>query len=315
MRAGRTFQTVRPPSSWLAIGGAVIGAVIGALATWATTTGMRDTNHAASFRSSPPAQRQGTPSGGQRRGVYQKGHYDGGHPVTRAQWATATDEQGPASAPGVGDAGITPRVQALQSRIEQLQRQQRTLRSELRTVEEELKAGEAQAPYAYDVSPGEWRNLAARSLVKFRIPCDKGMRVNPDGANFLGLSPTDAATTVDALRRSRERLWQVISPACTDIVGDPFVAELLGQSGCQDLVAAAALKSNPAAEREAMRLVAEVRAGLREPPSAQEATTLFSMYMALTGEGSLFEKDLAESFGPEEAKRMWHDFPCNIRYN
>lgn len=314
MRAGRTFRTVRPPSSWLAIGG-VLGAVIGAAATWTTMTGMRDVVHAASSRSVPPAQRQGTPSAGQIRGVYEKGHYDGERPPTRTKVATATDEQGPESASGVRHAEITPSVQALQSRIEQLQRQQRTLRSELRTVEEELKASEAQAPYAYDVSPDEWRNLAARSLVRFRIPCDEGMRVNPDGANFLGLSPTDAATTIDALRRSRERLWQVISPACTDMVGDPFVAELLGQSGCQDLVAAAASKSNPAAEREASRLVAEVRAGLREPPSAQEATTLLSMYMALTEEGPLFEKDLAESFGPEEAKRIWHDFPCSISYN
>jgi hypothetical protein len=33
--------------------------------------------------------------------------------------------------------------------------------------------------------------------------------------------------------------------------------------------------------------------------------------MALTAEGELFEADLAESFGPEEAQYIWHSFPCS----
>ena len=54
--------------------------------------------------------------------------------------------------------------------------------------------------------------------------------------------------------------------------------------------------------------LAEVRAGLREAP--RDASPLQQMFLALTAEGGLFEADLAESFGPEQAERIWHSFPC-----
>jgi len=47
-----------------------------------------------------------------------------------------------------------------------------------------------------------------------------------------------------------------------------------------------------------------VRAGLRPEPKEKPQHPVFENLMAVTGEMKKFEADLAESFGPEEAKRL-----------
>ena len=54
-----------------------------------------------------------------------------------------------------------------------------------------------------------------------------------------------------------------------------------------------------------MRQVAEIRAGQRPAPVAgKEQNPVFDLFYALTGEMGAFESELAQTFGPEEAKRL-----------
>jgi hypothetical protein len=56
-----------------------------------------------------------------------------------------------------------------------------------------------------------------------------------------------------------------------------------------------------------------VRAGLRPEPREKPQHPIFENLMAVTGEMKRFEADLAESFGPEEAKRIaWGPGCMNI---
>jgi hypothetical protein len=58
------------------------------------------------------------------------------------------------------------------------------------------------------------------------------------------------------------------------------------------------------AARAARQLVADVRAGLRPEPQDEFQHPVFEALMAVTSEMQRFEADLAENFGPEEAKRL-----------
>jgi hypothetical protein len=63
---------------------------------------------------------------------------------------------------------------------------------------------------------------------------------------------------------------------------------------------------------ETRRQVAEVHAGLRAPPAAGEPQSpLFQALLLMSSEGKRFEADLAESFGPEEAQRIWRSMSCS----
>jgi hypothetical protein len=56
---------------------------------------------------------------------------------------------------------------------------------------------------------------------------------------------------------------------------------------------------------EAMRQLAETRAGQRPPPAPGTPTSpVFDLFWNLTGATGAFEGELAQSFGPEEAKRL-----------
>ena len=66
-----------------------------------------------------------------------------------------------------------------------------------------------------------------------------------------------------------------------------------------------ARKKDRDASSEAMRQVGEIRAGKRPPPGPGDALDpTLEAFLALTGELSEFEADLAQSFGPEEAHRL-----------
>jgi hypothetical protein len=125
----------------------------------------------------------------------------------------------------------------------------------------------------------------------------------------IGLSADDSETIMAAVRHSTERLEQGVRPLCLDILHEEAAVDLLGVSGCKRIIESAA---NEAAVRDARRLVAEVRGGLREPLDEIESPSmLYRLYMALTAEGDLFEAELAKSFGPSMAEHLWRSFPCS----
>jgi hypothetical protein len=127
----------------------------------------------------------------------------------------------------------------------------------------------------------------------------------------LGLSPDDGESLTAAHRRSNGRIWATLRPLCMNVVGNADVVDLLGAMSCLRLIEQKSSKSDIMAPTNARRQVAEVHAGIRPPPEdGQPQDPVFEAYMALTSEAGLFESDLAESFGPEEAKRISQSMPC-----
>ena len=61
-----------------------------------------------------------------------------------------------------------------------------------------------------------------------------------------------------------------------------------------------------------MRRVSEIHAGLRPAPAAgKDLHPVLGMFLALTSEPALFEAELAQSFGPEDARRLaFNDVLC-----
>lgn len=166
-----------------------------------------------------------------------------------------------------------------------------------------------------DLDREDWKKLAAEGRVKYRIPCllPPGSPWSPSESalNELGLSPGDGEAIAEAHRRSNARIWDVVRPLCEGVLGDPGTVDLLGGPGCLRLIRQFSDAKDPAASREAQRQVAEVQAGLRPRPAPGEPLDpMFRTFMALTDEGRLFEADLAESFGPEDAKRIARSNRC-----
>jgi hypothetical protein len=87
--------------------------------------------------------------------------------------------------------------------------------------------------------------------------------------------------------------------------------DLLGPRSCLNMLEQAAMSNDPKAYWGVRRQVGEVHPGMRAPPEAGPSRDpLFDVYMALTSEAQLFEADLAQSFGPEEAERIWQAMRC-----
>lgn len=195
-------------------------------------------------------------------------------------------------------------------RLEDLEREKQDLQAQLAALETELaKQAPPRARSEWDLDQNDWKELAAEGRVKFRIPClmpgaDSWKGPPPPQLDKLGLSAEDGQTIADAHRRSNERIWAVVRPLCLEAVGSEEVVNLLGGPGCVQAINKKAKSTDPEAARDAFQLVADVRAGLRPEPKEKPLHPVFESLMAVTGEMARFEADLAESFGPEEAKRL-----------
>jgi hypothetical protein len=200
---------------------------------------------------------------------------------------------------------------------EDLQREKRRLETQLHTLKDEVAERDR---YAFDLDREDWKELAAQSRVKYRMPClmplEASWKVPQAELDKLGLSPDDGEILGEAHLRSNRRVWDVVRPLCLEIVHDPDVVALLGANSCLLLIEKVTGRNDPKAVTEARRQVAEVHAGVRPaPPADQPQAALFEAFMAITSEAQRFEADLAESFGPEEAKRIWHSMSCAATRN
>ena len=201
-------------------------------------------------------------------------------------------------------------------KLRDVQSEKRDLEAKIRKLENELsQRPERESDYEFDFSPSDWRELAANHQVKYRIPCPMpaGLpwKMAQSEQDELGLSSEDAEIVTQAHQRSNARVWSTLRPLCLQVVRDPDVVDLLGATSCLRLVEQKAAMSDIAATQQARRAVAEVQGGMRQRPAPGEPVhPLFDALMAVTSEAALFEADLAESFGPEEAKRVWHSMSC-----
>jgi hypothetical protein len=209
---------------------------------------------------------------------------------------------------------VQRQLEKVNTTLRNVREEKRTLEVQLRTLQDEL-AGQRDPADEFDLDQDDWKRLAAERKVKYRVPC-----MLPVGGAFklpdaelddLGLTPEDGDALPEAYRRSNVRVWTVVQPLCLEAVGLPDVVEMLGLSNCLRVVDQAATKRDSKATLEARRQVAEVHAGMRTSPDPSLAKhPVFVANMALTSEARLFETDLAESFGPDEARRIARSLRC-----
>jgi cell division septum initiation protein DivIVA len=220
---------------------------------------------------------------------------------------------GPAAAPALSAA----QLDGLKQKLSDVQRQKRDLEMQVHGLERELARRPEKAPTErdeFDLAPEDWKELAATGRIKYRVPCvlpnDPSYKIPLEELDRLGLGPDDGKLVAEAQRRSNARIWATLRPLCAKVVGDEHAVELLGAESCLSLLERTASKSDAVGAFKARRAVGEVRAGLRDVPGPAEQGPLYQAYVALTSEGSLFEADLAESFGPEEASYVTQNMRC-----
>jgi hypothetical protein len=204
-------------------------------------------------------------------------------------------------------------------RSAELLREKRDLESQLRTMETELqRMSDVPAtgdPRDFELDAEEWKELAAEGRVKYRIPCllpsESSYSMPQREVDALGLSSDEGTVLTEAHRRSNARIWSTVRPLCLQAIGNAEVVDLLGPSKCIDVIDKAATKRDFLATADARRHVAEVHAGLRSlPKEGDPQHPVFASLMAMTTEAERFQADLAESFGPEEAKRISDGMRC-----
>ncbi len=220
---------------------------------------------------------------------------------------------GPSGASAAGlleaNARLVTDIVAYRRRLEAIEAERRDLAQKLVADEARLGAltdGGARMPRSdFDLTPADWADLATRGELRFRVPCQKKVpwSPSPEELHALGLRPDDAAVIRDIYRRSNERLWAAVKPACARILGSAELAERLGAHPCARIITDGAPEDMDIAKATARR-VAEVRAGSRPPPRSDDLPASEAYLLAMTAESERFESDLAASFGPEDAHRL-----------
>ena len=207
---------------------------------------------------------------------------------------------------------LVAQVSEYRARLEAIAAQKVELEQTLKNTEQKLAAkadGSAGRPpkAEFDLGADDWKELSKDGTIKFMVPCSResAWLPKPETLQKLALAPQDGPTLQSAYKQSNARLWAVIRPLCAQEVGSEKVADRIGLDTCQHLVLDSMRAKDPEAANEAMRQVGEVRAGLRAQvdPSLQSSPVV-KMFFALTAEGKLFENDLTQSLGPEEAHRI-----------
>jgi hypothetical protein len=176
-----------------------------------------------------------------------------------------------------------------------------------RELSRQADGGMLRARHEYDLDEQDWQKLAKTGTIKYRHPCleEKGWKPRPEELELLGLGADDAEVLRAAFRRSYDRVWKTVRPLCAKVIGDADVVDSLGPDTCIHVVVDASRRQDNAQADLAIRQVSETRAGQRALPAPGAAThPVFRLFWLLTGEMRAFEADLAESFGPEEAKRV-----------
>jgi hypothetical protein len=239
---------------------------------------------------------------------------------------SAAEKAGGASAPVDGREPVASErvlsLEQVQRQLEQVnttlrnvRQEKRTLEGQLRTLQAELAGQQREPADEFDLDQDDWKELAAKHKVKYRVPCmlpaEGTFKLPESELDELGLMPEDGDAVTEAYRRSNARVWKVVQPLCLEAVELPGVVDMLGLTNCLRVVEQVATKRDFKATLEARRQVAEVHAGMRTSPDPSLAKhPVFVADMALTSEARLFEADLAESFGPDEARRIARSLRC-----
>ncbi len=208
---------------------------------------------------------------------------------------------------------LVDQIAEYQRRLDALEAQKKSLSTRLADAQDKLaSASDGAAPPSkspFDLSQDDWKRLADEGTLKYAVPCThdpNGYTPGQDTLDKLGLAPQDANAIHDAYRRSTRRVWDVIRPLCAqELGGSTAVADKLGADACVHVVLDLEEQRDGKAASEAMRQVAEIRAGERQTPGPGDAVNpVETIFLALTGESKSFENDLAQTLGPDDAHRV-----------
>lgn len=206
---------------------------------------------------------------------------------------------------------LLSQVADYRQRLEAIVSQKESLEKNLKATEEKLAAqtdgGGPRGRSDFDLDQDDWTALAKRGAVKYRMPCpDKnGWQFGSERLNKVGLAPQDVPAIRDAYQKSTERTWAQVRPMCIQALGNAEVVDKVGLASCPTIIYDVAQAIDDEATREAHTQAAEIRAGLRPMPGPQEKLhPVLRLFLILTDANKGFEKDLAASFGPEEAHRL-----------
>ncbi len=159
------------------------------------------------------------------------------------------------------------------------------------------------APHFFpEPTPDEWQQAAKRAAYTVRTPClrDPPFSPPPHALDRLGLAPDDATSIRDAYAHSNKRVTDVIMPLCAKVLGHEDLAKRLGPKACTQTIVAAG-RRNPESMHKSVVRVAEFNAGTGQAPSG--GPPVEQLALALTKEAKLFEAELVEKLGPDDAKR------------
>jgi hypothetical protein len=166
----------------------------------------------------------------------------------------------------------------------------------------------------YDLSPDDWKELAKNGTVKARYACGDPDSWAPSGETLasLGLPPEDTGPVREAYQQSGARLWAVVRPLCIEALqGNAKMADELGPGTCEGLVTKLARQNEDTTEET--RLAAEVRAGLVPMPTDPKALGNYgAMLYAMSGETKAIEQQLAQTLGPDDARRLLYGDESNL---
>jgi hypothetical protein len=209
------------------------------------------------------------------------------------------------------NASLADSVRLYKTRLEQLDAEKKKLQLDLADVQKKLAAEQdgsaAMSKSEFDLSQDDWKQLAKEGGVKMRVPCKgpSGFEYGAGSLKKLGLPPQDGPIIAKAMEASYKRTWDLIRPLCADAIGGADLADRIGRNTCRTLIVDVASQKDGPASEEAVRRVAEIRAGERPMPGPNDPMSpVERMMLALTGETKLIEAELAQSLGPEEAHRI-----------
>lgn len=238
-----------------------------------------------------------------------RGHGPGAPPAATGARAASQEWSGESGgseeeAWRAANANLAGNVRALQQRIERNEAEKTELQKELRDAKAKLAAGSsdgAPTKNEFDLSQDDWKALAKTGTIKARYPCrtDPEMHITATQMATLGLSPQDAAVVERAILNEQDRLASIIQPACAKVLGNKELAVRLGTQVCTEVVS----ESVKDQQRD-IQLVADIRAGNVAMPPLYTLDPLASMLYAQTGSMKAIEAELAQTLGPDEAKRL-----------
>jgi hypothetical protein len=216
------------------------------------------------------------------------------------------------------NANLADTIRDYKRRLETVDTEKKSLEQRLAVAEHRLAIetdGASALPKSdYDLTQEDWKELARQGRVKLQIPCfTKDISDKDPGPPVVGLSPDDTKLVRDAHMHSNERMWDLVRPLCQQVINNAALVERLGMWTCLQAV----MNSMPTSDMSrSIRTVAEMRAGLRQMPGANDPLNpIEKMLLGLTGETRAFEIDLARSLGPDDAHRItYYDDKCMASY-